>query len=105
MEKPASEGLILIGDAAGLCNPVTGAGIFNAIYSARLASETILKALKHGDLKILAEIKQAYEKELGPSINRALERKALMTKNWKDYMPAFPGLVRQSWVAFKDYWK
>lgn len=105
VEKPASEGLILIGDAAGLCNPITGAGIFNAIYSARLASETIMKALKHGDLKILAEIKQTYEKELGPSINRALGRKALMTKNWKDYMPAFPDLVRQSWVAFKDYWK
>lgn len=106
VEKPVSEGLILVGDAAGLCNPVTGAGIFNAIYSAAIASETILKALKHKNLKILEEIKQAYEKDLGPSINRAIERKALMTKNWGDYMSlVFPDLVKQSWVAFKDYWK
>ncbi len=106
VEKPASQGLILVGDAAGLCNPVTGAGIFNAIYSARLASETILKALKHNDLRILAEIKQVYEKEFGSSINRALEKKTSMAKNWDGYMsPPFPDIVRQSWVAFKDYWK
>lgn len=106
VEKPASDGLILVGDAAGLCNPVTGAGIFNAVYSARIASEIILKSLKHGNLKILEEIKQVYEKEFGPSINRALGKKALMTKNWDEYIsPSFPNLIRQSWVAFKDYWK
>jgi digeranylgeranylglycerophospholipid reductase len=106
VEKPASEGIILVGDAAGLCNPVTGAGIFNAVYSAEIAFETILKALKHKDLKILEEIKQVYEKEFGPSINRALGRKALMSKNWDEHVsPAFPDLIRQSWIAFKDYWK
>jgi flavin-dependent dehydrogenase len=106
VEKPVSGGLILVGDAAGLCNPVTGAGIFNAIYSASIVLETILKALKHKNLKILEEIKQVYKKEFGSSINRALERKVFMTKNWNDYMsPALPDLIRQSRVAFKDYWK
>ncbi len=161
VENPGTkDGFILCGDAAGLCNPITGAGIYNAVCSARLASEVIAKALSLNDLSFLEETKEIYNSQFGNSINRAL-RKKLMQKNnwpcsmadmngqlqvttdmnsypqhgvdscpehildaqinWPEHLPRsqnrnyfgdkdnkdnieFLELVRQTWVAFKDYW-
>jgi flavin-dependent dehydrogenase len=130
IENPGSkDGFILCGDAAGLCNPVTGAGIYNAIYSAKLASETIVRSLKLKDLAILEEIKEIYNSQLGDSINRALGKKLLQKNNWprpmpdKNYRPGnmpnaqnrggfyykdtmeFSELIRQTWISFREYWR
>lgn len=43
------DGAMLVGDAAGFINPLTGGGIHNALVSARLASETIEDAFQVGD--------------------------------------------------------
>jgi digeranylgeranylglycerophospholipid reductase len=43
------EGALLVGDAAGLINPLTGGGIHNSLISARLAAETAHRALTQGD--------------------------------------------------------
>ena len=105
-KNPATEeGVIFVGDAAGLCNPVTGAGIVNAICSAKLASEKIFQCLKQNDLNILLGVKTDYEKEFGKSIERALGKRKYMLDNWQNTAIAFPDLISQTWVAFRDYWK
>ena len=104
VDTPVSEGFILVGDAAGLCNPITGAGIYNSVYSARLVSEIIFKSLKLKDLKILLEIRQVYEKEFGNAFNRAISKKIYMKNNWNNKAVQFPGLIRKIWVAFKDFY-
>jgi flavin-dependent dehydrogenase len=119
VENPGSrEGFILCGDAAGLCNPVTGAGIYNAIYSAKLASESIVKSLNLNDLSILQEIKEIYNIQFGNSINRALRKKLMQKNNWPGPVPDaqnrygfdykdtmnFSDLIRQTWISFRDYW-
>lgn len=43
------DGAILVGDAAGLINPLTGGGIENALISATLAAEIVGQALLAGD--------------------------------------------------------
>ena len=45
----AFDGAMLIGDAAGLINPLTGGGIHNGIISAKLAAIAAHKALASGD--------------------------------------------------------
>jgi geranylgeranyl reductase family protein len=45
----AYDGALLVGDAAGFINPLTGGGIHNGMISARLAAETIDEALKNGN--------------------------------------------------------
>jgi flavin-dependent dehydrogenase len=42
-------GAILVGDAAGFINPLTGGGIHNSIISAELAADIIESALQKGD--------------------------------------------------------
>jgi flavin-dependent dehydrogenase len=120
VDNPGSkDGFILCGDAAGLCNPVTGAGIYNSIRSAKLASETIIKSLIINDLNILQEIKETYNSEFGNSINRALRKKLIQKNNWPLAVPDmadrngfvykdtvnFSDLIRQTWVSFRDYWR
>jgi Dehydrogenases (flavoproteins) len=119
VENPSSkDGFILCGDAAGLCNPITGAGIFNAIYSAKLASESIAKSLSLNDLNILQGIKEIYNSQFGNSINLALRKKLMQKDNWPKPLPdlttwqsfnykdtvKFSDLIRQTWIAFRDYW-
>jgi flavin-dependent dehydrogenase len=43
------DGWLLVGDAASLADPFTGEGIGNALYSGKLAAETILKAHREDD--------------------------------------------------------
>lgn len=45
----AYDGALLVGDAAGFINPLTGGGIQNALLSGKLAAETIDQALRIGD--------------------------------------------------------
>ncbi|MEM7112933.1 MAG: NAD(P)/FAD-dependent oxidoreductase [Chloroflexota bacterium] len=54
------DGALLVGDAAGFINPLTGGGIHNAIISADLASKVVDDALKNGDTS--REYMQYYEK-------------------------------------------
>lgn len=45
----AFNGALLVGDAAGFINPLTGGGIHNALLSAELAAQTVHEALEKGD--------------------------------------------------------
>jgi digeranylgeranylglycerophospholipid reductase len=44
------DGALLIGDAAGLINPLTGGGIHNGIISAKLAADAVHMALSKNDV-------------------------------------------------------
>ena len=115
---PALRNFILVGDAAGLCNPITGAGIFNAAYSSKLALEVILKAVKNNDLNIVFDIKNIYKTEFEQSIGRALEKRIYQRQNWLNALEndlklqsnrynssQFFNLIKQTWITFKDYWR
>lgn len=47
--QSAFAGAVLIGDAAGLVNPLTGGGIHNSLISAEIAANIIFEALQVGD--------------------------------------------------------
>lgn len=69
----AYPGALLVGDAAGFINPLTGGGIHNGLVSAFLAAETIDGALNRGDTS--REALKVYEKrceaEMGPGMRRS----------------------------------
>jgi len=48
--NPSANGVLIIGDAAGLISPVSGAGIAFALESGKLASQVALSALEDNDL-------------------------------------------------------
>lgn len=108
--KPAAGNYILLGDAAGLCNPITGAGIYNAINSAKLSSVVLAKSIYNDDLTLLNEINEIFYREFGPAVSRALEKRKFLEKNWpydsgiNSYgCNYFEELIRKTWPVFKDY--
>jgi flavin-dependent dehydrogenase len=48
MRRVTADGLLLVGDASGYYDPLTGQGIFRALRSAELAAEAIDAALRRG---------------------------------------------------------
>lgn len=66
------DGAVLVGDAAGLINPLTGGGIHNAIISAKLAARTIHEALQQGDVS--RSNMQIYEQRIHEAIWDSMKR-------------------------------
>ena len=85
--------VLLAGDAAGLANPVTGAGIAAAVQSGRLAGE----AAAGGKA---AEYQEELEDLFGAALDRALRRR-------RELMESVPtrAALRRGWIAYPEYWQ
>jgi len=110
LKRIVSGSFILAGDAAGLTNPITGAGIYNAVFSAKIISGIISRALKSGDPGLLVMIEEEYKNTLGISLRRAVEKRKMLMSGWKPAIEtgdkkSFEKLIKQCWVSFKPYWK
>lgn len=90
--------VLLAGDAAGLTNPVTGAGISAAVHSGRLAGQAAVDTLSGN-----TSAPQHYEEELdevfGAAIARAKRRREALAA-------ARPNqeALRRGWIAYPQYW-
>lgn len=93
--------VLLAGDAAGLTNPVTGAGIAAAVASGRLAGELAASAV--GGASTAGE---RYEDELastyGAALDRALRRRGELMTTVARVSPK--AALRRSWIAYPEYW-
>jgi len=84
--------VLLAGDAAGLANPVTGAGIAAAVHSGRLAGQ----AAASGKF-------EAYEEELEDVYRAALDR-ALARRRELMSSKHEKSALRRGWIAYPEYW-
>ena len=95
--------VLLAGDAAGLTNPVTGAGIAAAVQSGTLAGGAAADWLdgRPGAL-------DDYDEELGAIFDVALaralrRRRALLATYFGGALPG-PAALRAGWIAYAQYW-
>lgn len=63
------DGALLVGDAGGFTDPLTGGGIYGAMVSGKLAAEAALQALAEGDTRreALAPFETGWRKQLWPA--------------------------------------
>jgi len=71
----SAPGILLAGDAAGLVNPLTGAGIRRAILSGRLAARTIVENLNLGRLP-----ERGFDRAMRRSFSPGFTRASLLAK-------------------------
>ena len=95
--------IVLIGDAAGLCNPITGAGNYNAALSAKIVSEKIKTAIQAQNMEVLKEAEKEINDCFKTSLEHALKKRQILEKNNTCY--DFEHLIKKTWVSFKDYWR
>jgi digeranylgeranylglycerophospholipid reductase len=72
LSKTVAAGLMLVGDAARLVNPLTGGGIANACISGKLAGETAAAAVRLGrfDEQILQKYESAWRDRMEKRLRR-----------------------------------
>jgi geranylgeranyl reductase family protein len=95
--------VLLAGDATGLTNPITGAGIAAAVQSGSMAGAAAARWLGgRGDA--LAD----YEEELGDlfdaALSRALRQRAALLARYRDGARSTPAALRRGWIAYPQYW-
>src|SRR5690606_7879600 len=94
--------VLLAGDAAGLTNPVTGAGIAAAVRSGTLAGEAAAAWLA-GDRGAGGDYQEELEALFAPALERALRRR-------RELLAALaagargPSLLKRGWIAYPEYW-
>jgi geranylgeranyl reductase family protein len=96
--------VLLAGDAAGLTNPITGAGINAAVISGALAGEAALKFLD-GDTFALDDYRDGIEDLFKPAIDRALTRRKRLQSLYAAGVRPCPNDLRESWIAYDAYWR
>ncbi len=103
-EKLFRGNVLLVGDSAGMADPVTGAGINNAMLAGEIAGNTIVKALENDDPGIISEYDTKTRRLLGKPLGRALEKRKRLDACYasnellQEHLP-------QLWVTFRQYWE
>lgn len=81
------DGALLVGDAAGFVNPLTGGGIHNSLVSAELAGDVVEEALKSGDTSRRAM--QVYEQRCRERMWDGMQRSYRLQK----WLMNFPFMI------------
>jgi geranylgeranyl reductase family protein len=91
----AYDGALLIGDAAGLINPLTGGGISNGLQSAMIAAEVIHHGIVEGDISppVLREYERRLTEQLKSSLRRSyfIQRSLFLFPMWVDLLIRWGG--------------
>jgi len=83
LDCTVADGLMIVGDAARVVDPLTGGGIYNAMYTGKLAAQVAADCIGKGDVSKKALMK--YDKEwraskMGKSIERNYNVKEYLIK-------------------------
>jgi geranylgeranyl reductase family protein len=95
--------VLLAGDAAGLTNPITGAGIVSAVQSGALAGRAAATWL-HGDAAALPNYEADLAETFDAALARAKARRAAVMNAYAAGRLAPAGALRASWIAYPEYW-
>ena len=95
--------VLLVGDAAGHTHPVTGAGVAAAVIGGTLAGQVAARAVCSGDLDDLGAYEQEWASTMRGPLRHALTKRQYLDRHWDDDAAALSRIVREAWIAFKDY--
>lgn len=95
--------VLLAGDAAGLTNPVTGAGIAAAVYSGALAGEAAAAWLA-GDWEADRRYEEELRGALQSALDRAVERRRELATRPRPDAQSNRAALRRGWIAYPEYW-
>jgi digeranylgeranylglycerophospholipid reductase len=101
--RRAGTAVLLAGDAAGLANPITGAGIAAAVQSGDLAGSAAAAWLA-GDDAALADYADELAWLFDASLARARQRRAELMADYRGGGRPSAAALRRAWIAYPEYW-
>lgn len=96
IEKTYTDGLMVVGDAAGHVNPITGGGIDLAAICAKIAGLVAADAINNNDTssKFLKKYEERWKAEIGDLIKRSLKYRKIFDKLNDDELNAFARFMK-----------
>lgn len=97
LKKIASDGLLIVGDAARQVNPVTGGGILAAITAGKIAGLVAAQAIARNDwsVNVLKEYQTEWDKNVGKDYARFYKIKEWMTELTDDELDEIATLLQK----------
>ena len=97
LDKIVDDGLMLVGDSAGMVIPLSGAGIHTAIVAGKIAGKVAAEAVKDGDVSAerLQEYHRLFEAAWGKNLRNSRRILDLADKLTDDDMNKVAEIIRQ----------
>ena len=95
--------VLLVGDAAGLTHPITGAGIPAALVSGDRAGEAAAEYLQDDDAEALADFEEDVRDQFETSVSRGVARREELEQVWGQPEARTDMPHRRGWIAFSEY--
>jgi len=105
LKRARQDNTLLVGDAASLTDPMTGAGIINALKSGELAANSVSKAIERNDMEILSEFENECKNSFSSSLERSSAKRKYLSKFWDSGADELSSAIKKSWFAFPEYYK
>lgn len=94
---------LLVGDAAGLTHPITGAGISAAVISGERAGDAAAAYLGSLDPAELADFEEDVRDQFETTLERAVLRRKTLEQVWRRPAAQDDKIMRSGWIAFEEY--
>jgi digeranylgeranylglycerophospholipid reductase len=104
-QKTFFKNTLLVGDAAGHAHPITGAGVLNAVVGGEIAGRVAAEAIDKGDLHYLENYEMEWHETFGKFLSYGALKREFLEENWNKSEVDFEGLIRRTWVGFKEYYQ
>ncbi|MCW4011376.1 MAG: NAD(P)/FAD-dependent oxidoreductase [Candidatus Bathyarchaeota archaeon] len=97
LDKIVDDGLMLVGDAAGMVIPLSGAGIHTGIVAGRIAGKVAADAVREGNVSAerLAEYRRLFDESWGKNLRDSRRMLEIADKLSDDDMNRVAEIVRQ----------
>lgn len=96
--------ILLAGDAAGQAHPITGAGILHAVIAGEIAGRIAAEAVAKGNLNYLQQYESEWKDSFGKTLLYGALKRKFLEESWNQPGVDFEGLIRKTWVGFKEYY-
>lgn len=97
------DNILLVGDSAGMADPITGAGISYALTAGGIAGRAIIEAVKKDDFSHLKKYEEGFRRIMNKHYETSLRKRELMD-SFTDNESLECNLPKV-WVTFREYWR
>jgi digeranylgeranylglycerophospholipid reductase len=106
IEKMTADGLLLVGDAAGMADPISGAGIVSGILAGKIAAKVIGDAIAEGDTSAerLSDYEARFRKLVGSRFERSLKKRRMLDQAYSSD-ESLEKVIPKTWITFKEFWR
>ncbi len=106
LQRTYSDGVLVVGDAAGMTDAISGAGIISGILAGKLAAKAINEAILEDDTskERLMRYEELWKRILGNRLERSLKKRKMVDKAYSSDRE-LEKVLPETWITFKEFWR